>query len=128
MKQLMLDCAINLRSKSRLGTLDAEDMGICYQLNEIAGEVFDSEVCATELTPYFITWPMFSGSTRYPVPYVGKVLDCLGNEVKFKESEGLSVRAERAYIFGGYLWLGEYGDLRKNLLDHIINELEKELK
>jgi hypothetical protein len=71
---------------------------------------------------------MFSGNTNYPVPYVGKILDQLGNEVIFKESEGLSTNAKKAYQLGEYLWLGEYGDLRKNLLDHIINELEKELK
>jgi hypothetical protein len=52
MKQLILDCAINLRSESRSGTLDAEDRGICTHLQEIAGEVFNSVLDCTKLTPY----------------------------------------------------------------------------
>lgn len=61
------------------------------------------------LTSLFMSWPKFSGVPAYPVPYP----DC--------ES------ATYAYNATAMLWEGAYGDLRRELLDHCINELEKEL-
>ena len=58
----------------------------------------------------FYSWPKFSGDVGYPIsdPY---------NEML----------AQRAYH---YLpkWVGEYGELRFELLDHIINFIEKEIE
>ena len=58
----------------------------------------------------FYTWPKFSGDVDFPInnPY---------NEIS----------AQRAY---NYLpkWVGEYGELRFELLDHIINFIEKEIE
>ena len=65
------------------------------------------------LTSLFMSWPKFSGTSSYPVPYPDCESDC--------ES------ATYAYNATTMMWEGAYGDLRRELLDHCINELEKEL-
>lgn len=60
--------------------------------------------CTDVLYPYFKTWPYFSGEVHFPV----------GN--------GSDDYYERVN-----LWTGDIGELRLNLLDHLISEVEKEV-
>lgn len=60
-----------------------------------------------ELKRLFALWPKFSGCAVYPVP---------GSGVAF--SRAVSSKS---------LWSGEYGRLRKELLNFMIEQLEREL-
>lgn len=62
------------------------------------------------LTSLFMSWPKFSGTSSYPVPLPGYSYP------------------DDAYNDIDMLWEGAYGDLRRELLDHCISELKKELK
>lgn len=55
------------------------------------------------------TWPMGNGSAVYPVPHPD-----------FRNKTAYT----RANIFGA-MWLGEYGDNRKDLLHYVIQVLER---
>ena len=107
--QLMLDAALDIKA----GNFDKR-YGICTNLSDkVDNQVEESEErydSGQILKQAFYTWPKFSGDVGYPIndPY---------NEVS----------AHRAY---GYLpkWVGEYGALRFELLDHIINFIEKEIE
>jgi hypothetical protein len=68
-----------------------------------------------ELHTYFYSWKHFSGNAFYPVPQSKRVV--IGDP-------------SRKYIDALYLgafWTKEYGRLRYNLLEHIIQCLEEEL-
>ena len=103
--QLMLDAALDIKE----GNFD-EAYGICTNLsNKVNSQVelsarYDS--CQI-LKQAFQTWPKFGGDIQFPIndPY---------NKVS----------AHRAY---GTLpkWTGEYGALRFELLDHVIDLLKK---
>ena len=106
--QLMLDAALDIKA----GNFD-KGYGICSNLSyKVNNQVEESERYESEqiLKQAFYTWPKFSGDVQVPIddPY---------NEVS----------AHRAY---GYLpkWVGEYGALRFELLDHVIDCLKKEIK
>ena len=62
------------------------------------------------LDALFKSWPKFSGDSAFPVPGV----------------DGMTPLCAFAYIPN--CWEGEYGALRRELLDHCINELAKELE
>ena len=100
--QLMLDAALDIKA----GNFDKE-YGICSNLSDKVeeSERYDSWQI---LEQAFYTWPKFSGDVKFPIndPY---------NEFT----------AHKAY---GYLpkWVGEYGALRFELLDHIIDCLKKD--
>lgn len=113
--QLMLDAALDIKA----GNFD-KGYGICTNLkNKVNDQVeeleslesYESERYEAEqiLKQAFYKWPKFSGDVQFPIndPY---------NEVS----------AHRAY---GYLpkWTGEYGALRFELLDHVIDCLKKEI-
>ena len=107
--QLMLDAALDIKAGNfdkRYGILTNLSDKVDNQVEE-SEERYDSWQI---LKQAFCTWPKFSGDKDYPIndPY---------NEVS----------AHRAY---GYLpkWVGEYGELRWELLDHIINFIEKEFE
>lgn len=59
-----------------------------------------------QLDVLFQSWPKFSGSVAYPVPGVA------------------GMTPDVAFIHIRDVWEGEYGDLRRELLDHCIAELE----
>lgn len=59
------------------------------------------------------SWPKYSGDQHYPVP------------ATFSDETPRTAYAF-AYTHEG-MWGGEYGTLRKELLDYAISELEKEL-
>ena len=60
----------------------------------------------------WVNWPKFSGSIRYPVP----------------SPNGRPPSEEYYWAQGGTMWEGEYGKLRLELLDFLIEELEKQLQ
>jgi hypothetical protein len=86
---------------SWVGTTDEND-GICLNIAKYGHD---------DIHQYFTTWEHYSGEIEFPVP---------------STIEGVS--PEAIYMQSNSVWEGEYGELRKDLLDHIINELIKELK
>lgn len=86
-----------------------EQVGICNQVKCSWSQLI--------LTTYFIKWPKFSGSTVFPVP------------CPELSSKGIAKARDR-YItvkHTGDMWTGEYGELRKELLDFLIIEITKDL-
>ena len=92
-----------LKSLLKVKACPYQDRGICGSLPMY----FDR---GRLLFSLFKAWPKFSGTLNFPVPH---------------PTEPFS--AASAYYFARDKWEGEYGDLRRELLDHCINELEKEL-
>ena len=79
--------------------------GICGEFNRYYhGKAAEPN---KELKRLFALWPKFSGCAVYPVPGSGAAY-------------GRAVSSKR-------LWSGEYGRLRKELLNFMIEQLEKEL-
>lgn len=107
--QLMLDAAIDIKA----GNFE-KGYGICKNLGDkVNSQVEESEERYDSpqiLEQAFCTWPKFSGDANYPIndPYA-------------------IVSAYRAYDCLPK-WVGEYGALRFELLDHIIDFLKKEIK
>lgn len=77
--------------------------GICSNVGELVEK--DSPI----LRRTFQTWGHFSGDENYPVP-----------------SLTAGIKAEGAYHIGADhdAWIGDYGDLRMDLLRHCIKTLE----
>ena len=105
--QLMLDAALDIKA----GNFDGE-YGICTNLSDKVNaklEEFESYDSWQILKQAFYTWPKFSGDVNFPIndPY---------NRVS----------AHRVYD-DLPKWVGEYGALRFELLDHIIDFLKKEI-
>ena len=75
-------------------------LGLCSAV----GAATSYNCCTNVLYPYFKTWPHYSGYVHFPV----------GNG-----SEDYYERVN--------LWVGDIGELRLNLLDHMISEVEKEI-
>lgn len=106
--QLMLDAALDIKA----GNFDKR-FGICSNLSDkVNSQVEESErdELWQILKQAFYTWPKFSGDINYPIndPY---------NRVS----------APRAYDQLPK-WVGEYGALRFELLDHVIDFLKKEIE
>ena len=102
-----LDAAMDIKA----GNFDKK-FGICMNM-ECKVDDAVSEECYESwriLKQAFYTWPKFSGDVQFPIndPY---------NEIS----------AHNAYVQLPK-WEGEYGALRFELLDHIINCLKKEIK
>ena len=102
--QLMLDAALDIKA----GNFD-KGYGICSNLsNKVNNQVEESERYDSWqiLKQAFYTWPKFSGDVNFPIndPY----------------------NRGPAYSAYGYLpkWTGEYGALRFELLDHVIDFLK----
>ena len=106
--QLMLDAALDIKE----GNFD-EEYGICTNLSDkVDSQVEESEYYDSWLIlkQAFYTWPKFSGDINYPIndPY---------NKVS----------APRVYDQLPK-WIGEYGALRFELLDHVIDFLKREIE
>jgi hypothetical protein len=107
--QLMLDAALDIKA----GNFD-EDVGICSNLSDkVNSQIEESEERYEShqiLEQAFCTWPKFSGDANFPIndPY----------------------NRDPAYRAYNYLpkWIGEYGALRFELLDHIIDCLKREIE
>lgn len=80
--------------------------GICVMLYDQAGR----EDWSFVLTDLFKTWEKFSGVDAYPVPSTNLNVSPIG---AFKKEPR---------------WEGEYGQLRRELLQHCIDTLEAELE
>ena len=104
---LMLNAALDIKA----GNFD-EGYGICYNIeNKVDRQV--QEECYEAwriLNQAFYTWPKFSGDVQFPI-----------------NDPCDEVSANHAYV---YLpkWVGEYGELRWELLDHVIDFLKKEIE
>lgn len=87
-----------------------ETSGICWNTHQVFEQEdtclrFDEE----KLKQVFVKWPKFSGDIEYPVP---------------SSTDGCTPREQ--YDFTDNVWEGDYGDLRKELLQFCIDELSKE--
>ena len=107
--QLMLDAALDIKA----GNFDKE-YGICSNLSDkVNSQVEESEERYDSwqiLKQAFPTWPKFSGDVNFPIndPYNRN-------------------QANIAYDYSPK-WIGEYGALRFELLDHVIEFLKKEIE
>ena len=106
--QPMLDAALDIKA----GNFN-EEYGICTNLsNKVLSqdEELDREELEHILKQAFYTWPKFSGDVNFPIldPY---------NKVS----------TSRAYCELPK-WVGEYGALRFELLDHVIDCLKREIE
>lgn len=75
--------------------------GICGNIDTVSGGYIK------QLHVLFKSWPKFSGDVVYPVPGVDRMTP------------------GEAFVYIHDVWEGEYGDLRRELLDHCIAELDK---
>ena len=106
--QLMLDAALDIKA----GNFN-KGYGICKNLsNKVNSQVEESEYYDSWqiLKQAFYTWPKFSGDADYPIN------DPHGIETPY------NVYAQN------HKWIGEYGALRFELLDHVIDFLESEIE
>lgn len=89
------------------------NMAICSNLDAIYTEVYGSTHYWGDLLKHlFRRWSKFSGNPYYPVPH----LEQLDPEDAFDN-----------VLYGNTnFWVGEYGSLRIELLDFIIDTLTKE--
>ena len=108
----MLDAALDIK----VGNFDKK-YGICINLSDkVNRQVEESEESEERydsweiLKQAFYTWPKFSGDEAYPIN------DPKGIETPHNVYPKLPK------------WVGEYGELRFELLDHIINFIEKEIE
>ena len=105
--QFCLNAALDIKA----GNFDKR-YGICGNMehkvdDEVPEECYESRRI---LKQAFYSWPKFSGDVQFPI----------------NDPKGI----ETVYNAYSYLpkWTGEYGELRFELLDHIINFLEKEIE
>lgn len=92
------------------------ESGICYILQEI---ISNSEFPEYSLTMggfliehCFYSWEHFSGHTAYPVPHPTQLPKDAFKQAAVHET----------------MWEGEYGELRKNLLNHCIKCCEDKIQ
>jgi hypothetical protein len=67
------------------------------------------EYTTQKMRELFLTWPPYSGDYVYPVP----ATSCNTPSEQYKETDKK--------------WEGQYGDLRKDLLEHLIRGVQAEL-
>ena len=116
--QLMLDAALDIKA----GNFD-KGYGICGNMDQKVNNVRDMAlpeyvIDNDGLTVYpwrtlkhaFRTWPKFSGDVCWPIN------DPFGIETAYNVYDQLPK------------WTGEYGALRFELLDHVIDFLKKEIE
>lgn len=86
-----------------------ESVGICSAIYIISNE--ELNVCKKgTLLCHYETWKYYSGEPKFPVPSTIEYL------------------APREAYYSEYnKWQGEYGALRRDLLNHVIEQLEREL-
>lgn len=107
--QLCLNAALDIKA----GNFDKE-YGICMNLSDkVNSQVEESEERYDSwqiLTQAFYTWPKFSGDVNFPIN------DPYNRDPAYRAYDDLPK------------WTGEYGALRFELLDHVIDCLKKEIK
>lgn len=90
------------------------DTGICWNVSRqiFDGQIFDGQIVKSykkQLTGIFQKWPKYSGNADYPVTSTDK---CADEEMMYNSVQNL--------------WIDDYGDLRKELLQFCIDYLEKQ--
>ena len=115
--QLMLDAALDIKT----GNFD-ETVGICGNIErkvknardvKFPGYVIDVESIMNPwrtLRRTFCTWPKFSGDTDFPI----------NDPNEIETADDAYARLPK--------WTGAYGALRFELLDHVIDFIEKEIE
>lgn len=90
--------------------------GICHQEDVL----FENGTISIEMmdnfppiSDYISSWRYFSGSLCYPVPSTDDRYPMAGDMFDYVIDNN------------GDMWVGEYGDLRKDLCRHIAKEIEK---
>lgn len=108
-----------LRQDAQLGLIKYPRAGICENIAHYLDESWARGYWRDSMRDAFRAWPKFSGCSTFPVP-CPEGLD-LG------DLEGAVDPEDWAYCSGClYKWFGPYGDLRFELLDHLIEWFEKE--
>lgn len=92
----------------------ARSMGICVGLPYVAKSVHIWDTALdhgwrNSVQDAFRAWELFSGDRRYPVPSVDP------------DDTPFSSFWDNRNAHTPTLWTGEYGDLRRKLLDHLID-------
>lgn len=77
--------------------------GICYNVTRNCVRNYEATALADELATYFPKWPHYSGEIEYPI----------GGEYEF-------------YNGRSHRWTGRSRELRLDLINFIINELEQQ--
>lgn len=86
-----------------------ECKGICDNVDLFYPNELTDQLAADWLATKFCEWPLFSGDIDFPVPSLD------------------SCSADTMYLVTENYWTGDYGELRYELLDFLIQELTKEL-
>jgi len=91
-----------------------KESGLCHLV-----DVHTQRDFYADLYPLFSSWKHFTGDLVYPVPRYRfwKPFRVIGNAI-FSPKDAFETMSR---------WEGSYGDLRKDLLKHMISELEKQL-
>lgn len=95
---------IELKRHAESGTVHTPSVGICYNLfyDSLGNPVRFPDGTSRHLADLCEKWPKYSGARAYPVPG-------LANPSPFGEYAGHTNK-----------WVGEYGALRMELLDYLI--------
>lgn len=93
--------------------------GICSNLRNLRWEHSDKYPGKGEslyLIPYFVSWPLFSGDTDFPIPHVNAIAD-----PKYS-------KAQREYCIHDDLYdrRSKYCRMRYELIDYLIERVEAE--
>lgn len=80
------------------------EVGICSNAETYVHDRLDLDA----LKPTFVSWQYYSGDLMYPVP-----------------SPQAGMCPSREYRHTDDVWIGDYGDLRMDLLNHCIKTLER---
>ena len=112
LRTLYMDMLVAMRSIKEMlkdGTLPCMTFGICTNLDAVIRCTRKDDVLLVSIIrdKLFSTWPKFSGDTSFPVP------------------SDIDYDCRSTYIRATNKWVGKYGDLRLELLNHCISELEK---
>lgn len=112
-------------SKKRISIFD-RDRGIC----ELIHRKFDRGIfLETFIREMYVRWPYFSGNKAFPVPMPKVREAAVRAEIcGIKYDKLLKEAAIISFCTSRNKWIGEYGELRRDLCRHIANELNTYLE
>ena len=107
-KAILLAALLQVQKEGRTPT-----EGICFnvEMATFSTQGADDLAILRIMTSIWSTWPEFSGSSAYPVPYIQDGEDC---------------DPVRAYHAVDDKWTDQYGASRKRLLAFLIAQLQKD--
>lgn len=79
-------------------------LGICSNIGAYTNSALDTD----QLKPMFVSWQYYSDDLAYPVP-----------------DPQARVKPSHKYQTTKDVWIGDYGDLRMNLLSHCVKTLKR---